>query len=186
MNQNNEQLEQDFSIAELLRMVKNTVRFGTIEKLDEKVRMKVRVKTGDIITNWIPWIVRRAGPDREFWCPEPKEQVVILSPGGDMAQGVVLPALYSNKFPANADDRDIHRVDYKDGSWVEHDRKTGDFKLYSTGSVMLNCEKDAVINVGRNADVQIGGWGQIVAQKDLLIKSKTRLTLKGPSNTIVL
>ncbi len=141
MNLNNEQLEQDYALAELLRMIKNTVRFGTVVELDETERMKVRVKSGELLTNWLPWIVSRAGPDRTFWCPEPGEQVIILSPAGELSQGVVIPALYSDQFPANASDRDIHRIDYKDGSWVEHNRKTGNFRIYSTGSVVVESEK---------------------------------------------
>ena len=145
MNLNNEQMEQDFSSAELLRMIKNMIRFGTVAKLDEKERMKVRVETGAGLTDWLPWGLRRAGDDIEFWCPEPGEQVMIISPGGDMAQGIVMPSLYSNAYPANADNRNIHRVDYKDGSWVEHDRRTGDFRLYSTGKVTIESKKSLIL-----------------------------------------
>lgn len=51
-------------------------------------------------------------------------------------------------------------------------------------SITVNSGNDTVVNVDGNADIKISGWGQIVAEGALLIKSLFRLKLKGPSMEI--
>ena len=46
---------------------------------------------------------QRAGADREWDPPTIGEQVVLLSPSGNLAQGVVLTGLFSDLIPANGD-----------------------------------------------------------------------------------
>ncbi len=189
-NQNEELSLRDSYLQQAGEMLAGAIRIGVIQETDyDKCLFRVAVNdsSGDnVLTDWLPMITTRANQDITWWAYEKDEQVVVLSPSGNLTTGVILGAIYQNKFRPNQNDSDIHRVDYGDGSWFEHDRKTGDFKLYSTGSISANCEKNAVINVGGNADIKINGWGQIVAKDRLLVKSHTQLKLKGPSGMIVL
>ena len=131
MNGNQSSLE--YRIAELERKLSKVIIYGTIAVLDEdKARVRVNYDEHEgenVQTGWLPWATLRAGPDKEWWTPEESEQVLILSPAGDLAQGTVLPALYSDQFPPNGNDRNIHRVDYKNGDYIEHNRKTGTYTL---------------------------------------------------------
>ncbi len=70
-------LDHNFAIAELNRKLANIIRIGLIKEVDyEKAR--VRVKVGEFLTDWLPWITARAGEDRSWFAPNIDEQVVIF------------------------------------------------------------------------------------------------------------
>lgn len=54
------------------------------------VKAKVRVKLGENLRGWLPWLTT-AGHLKTWNPPVVGEQVVVLSPGGDLEQSVVLP-----------------------------------------------------------------------------------------------
>ncbi len=107
-------------LAELARLIENLVRLGTIAEVDV-AKVRVRVKSGDITTTWIPWLALRAGTSKEWDPPTVSEQVVLLSPSGVLAQGVALVGLFSDANPANGDREGLHRRTYPDGAVVEYD-----------------------------------------------------------------
>lgn len=68
------------SIAALACLIENLVHFGTIAEVDEK-KARVRVKSGELLTTWLPWQVFRAGADRD-WNPLPlRDRLVYLEYG---------------------------------------------------------------------------------------------------------
>ncbi|EAL58202.1 hypothetical protein WwAna0372 [Wolbachia endosymbiont of Drosophila ananassae] len=88
-------LESNFAISELRRKLANIVRIGIVEKIDYE-KAKVKVKIGELVTDFLPWITNRA----ENWLPPNiDEQVIVLSPLGELSLGVVLPAIYQEKYP---------------------------------------------------------------------------------------
>lgn len=108
------------NIADLARLLENIVRFGTVEAVQMQPP-RVQVKSGNITTAWRPWLNLRAGADREWDPPTIGEQVVLLSPSGNLAQGVVLTGLFSDLIPANGDRDGLHRRTYRDGAVIEYD-----------------------------------------------------------------
>jgi len=108
--------------AETERILANLIRVGVITELDD-AKARVKVRTGGIITDWLPWLTHRASEDRSWWAPEPGEQVIVLSPYGDQSQAVVIPAIYHTAYPAPADKRTIRRTIYQDGTVTEYDRE---------------------------------------------------------------
>lgn len=108
------------SIAALARLIENLVRLGTIAEVDEP-KARVRVKSGELLTTWLPWLALRAGADRAWNPPTKGEQVVLLSPSGQLAQGIVLTGLFSEANPANGDREGLDRFTYRDGAVIEYD-----------------------------------------------------------------
>jgi len=108
------------NIAELARLIENIVRLGTVEAVQVQPP-RVKVKSGNIVTTWLPWLSLRAGADREWDPPTVDEQVVLLSPSGLLAQGIVLAGLFSDLIPANGDREGLHRRTYRDGAVIEYD-----------------------------------------------------------------
>lgn len=108
--------------AEFTRQLGNVVQLGKVVELDAAAA-RVRVEVGGNKTAWIPWMAAAAGEDRQWSAPEPGEQVVVLAPTGDMAQGVVLRGVYSNEAGAPANSADKTRFQWKGGAWVELDRE---------------------------------------------------------------
>lgn len=106
--------------AALSRMLENLIRFGVIAAV-QMVPPRVKVKTGELTTAWLPWLALRAGSDREWDPPTIDEQVILISPSGQLANGVVITGLPSDRIPANGDRPGLHRRTYADGTVIEYD-----------------------------------------------------------------
>jgi phage baseplate assembly protein V len=113
----------DFKTIELDRRISNLIKFGTVQEADY-VNAKVRIKAGDILTGWLPWQTQRAGGDITWHAPEIGEQVMVLSPSGELNQGLVLTGLYQALKPPPVATPDKHHTVYNDGAVVEYDRAT--------------------------------------------------------------
>lgn len=126
----------NWGLADLERRVANIIRYGVIEQLDEK-NARVRVRSGGILTDWLKWRTQRAGPDSEWWAPEPGEQVVMLSPDGELNQALILGSINSNQNPPPGNRKTLHRVTYRDGAVKEYDREVStDRVTYPDGTVI--------------------------------------------------
>ena len=114
---------QDFRLVELARRLSNVVRPGVVAEADYALA-RVRVQYGGpgAVTGWLPWLAARAGGDRSWWAPEIGEQVLILSPSGELSNGIVLAGLYQSNRPAPAASSDKRLVRYSDGAEIEYDR----------------------------------------------------------------
>lgn len=106
--------------AALSRMLENLIRFGVIAAVQMEPP-RVQVKTGTLTTAWLPWLALRTGSDREWDPPTVDEQVILFSPSGQLANGVVLTGLFSDHIPANGNRAGLHRRTYADGAVIEYD-----------------------------------------------------------------
>jgi len=106
-------------LLELTRLLHNMIRLGTIaEVANGRARVRLSPK---LTTTWLRWAALRAGDARSWWAPSVGEQVVLLSPGGDLTAGAILPAIYSDAFPAPSDNPALHATYYPDGAVVQYD-----------------------------------------------------------------
>ena len=156
----------EYRIAELERRLSNLLRLGVIDKADYAAA-RVKVKSGDLVTGWIPWLTRRASEDSDWWAPEEGEQVVLLSPDGDPAQAVALPALYQGKNPPPADAKTVRRVKFADGTVIEYDRAAHEFKAEIKGRAEIKVEKTLYAEVGEAVTVKSDSDVTVTAAGDL-------------------
>ncbi|MED5596115.1 phage baseplate assembly protein V [Janthinobacterium sp. P210006] len=106
-------------LSDLSRLLQNMIRLGTIAEVDGA---KARVQLGPTLTTeWLKWITPRAGNTRFWSAPTVGEQVVVLSPGGDLTRGTTLPALFSQAFDAPELNQSVHTTHYPDGAVVQYD-----------------------------------------------------------------
>lgn len=106
-------------LSDLFRLLQNLIRLGTIAQVEGA---KARVKIGPQLTSeWLSWITPRAGSTCAWSAPTVGEQVMVLSPGGDLTRGVILPALFSKAFDAPESSDAIHTTHYPDGAVVQYD-----------------------------------------------------------------
>ena len=110
-----------YDLAELERRLANVIRIGKIIEADYAAA-RVRVASLGLETDWLPFVAQRAGKDRTWQPPEVGEQVVVFSPSGDPAMGIVLPGLYQDAHPPAGDAATVHRTIYDDGTVIEYDR----------------------------------------------------------------
>ena len=170
--------------ADLQHRLSQLVALGTVVETDyEKARVKVTI--GEWTSTWLPWITSRASNDISWWALEIGEQVMVISPSGDMAQGVVIGSIYQQQEEqqlisdiAVEQRQSIHRVKYQDGTTIEYDREKHLLKADVKGDVELLVEKNVTATV--TGDVAMTVQGQLTATvtKSAIIKADT-ITLES-------
>jgi len=169
---------EGFHTADTTRRLANLLRMGKVVELDE-AKARVKVKLGDdMTTTWLPWLTHRAGPDRDWHAPEPGEQVMVLSPSGDMRQGVVMPSVYQNSSQAPANLKTTHRLQYADGAFIQYDRlahkyaidvpSAGEIKLHIGGSTITMIDgKITLASNGASIELSSAGVKVVGSRIDL-------------------
>jgi phage baseplate assembly protein V len=117
----------DQSPTEQLRLMNNIVRTGRVEAVNPSIA-RCRVRTGELLTDWLPWLTLAAGgagQARHWRTPAVNEECVLLAPGGDLAQALVLPGLFCQDMPQNAAAGDVERHDFSGTDFWEHNRGEG-------------------------------------------------------------
>jgi phage baseplate assembly protein V len=162
-----------YSINELDRRVANMIRLGTIADVEMEhedadgnvVGPRAQVNIGDdedpILTEWLPWLVQRAGKTKTWWAPDVGEQVAILSPGGEMGQGLILGAIFqpgTAGFEPNGDELDVQRITLD---------PAGKYEIAVGADVMLHIESGQV-KAGNGATEAAARADRVDARLDAL------------------
>lgn len=93
-------IENSYKISDLYRRLNNIIRVGKVVAVDYN-QAKAQVQIGKIKTAYLPWLI----PSTDTWIPiKQGEQVLVLSPNGNISMGVILPALYQSAKPAPSTD----------------------------------------------------------------------------------
>ncbi len=152
---------------EIQRQARNAVRKGSIAEIDLAHGL-CRVAIGDddnadegLTTNWIPWLSPAAGAVREWRVPTVGEQVMLLCPMGDPAQGVALCGFFSDAFPAPSAAGAEHLRQYPDGARVAYDHNAH----------LLTVDLPA------NASITINAPGSVTVTSQLALVTAERVTL---------
>lgn len=141
--------DSSFRNSETGRRLASIIRIGTVVEADYQ-KARVRVAFGAAVSDWLPWITFRAGGDHTWWAPEVGEQVIVLSPSGEISGGVVLGSMFSTDHPAPADRPTIHRTTYEDGAVIEYDRLNHILHAYIPGFEQREIDKDMSVQVHRD------------------------------------
>ena len=153
----------------------NIVRFGTVAEVRLSNPARVRVQSGELLTQWLPWSTVRAGKATVWWPPTLGEQVLLLSPGGDLAQAMVLPASFSDANPQPSESADELRIQFDNGDTLVHNHAEGSFALNCANSITLQAA-DSVLTI---ADGQITSNVDVVAEGISLVHHKTTKVVAG-------
>ncbi|WP_264328558.1 MULTISPECIES: phage baseplate assembly protein V [unclassified Wolbachia] len=136
-------LENNFAIAELQRKVANIIRIGIIKEIDYE-KAKVRVKIGEFLTDYLPWVTSKAGKDRDWSPPDIGEQVMIFSPFGELSLGVVLGGIYQEKYPAPENKKEINSIKFQDGTRLLYDKGKHHLEIEVVDKITLKAGKSSI------------------------------------------
>ena len=116
----------EHSPLELHRLLANLLRTGRVEQVRVGTASNpaaCRVRTGDLLTTWLPWVAQAAGGSaqaRHWRTPALGEPCLLLAPGGDLAQAVVLPGVFSDERPQGSSVAGAFRLDFADTAHIEY------------------------------------------------------------------
>jgi phage baseplate assembly protein V len=126
----------DFGLADLERRLANVVRYGTITEVDAaNARAKVTFG-GETASAWLQFSTSRAGGARVWSPPVTGEQVVVFSPMGDTAQGVIMGSLPNSAFPPPSGDGGTYQIDLPGG--VSISVAGGAINISAPGNITVN------------------------------------------------
>lgn len=131
-------------LHELYRLLINLLRQGVVEQVDLENQC-CRVRTGELLTDWIKWLAPRAGDSRSWWAPTVGEQVLIGAIGGELTTGVIIGSLYSNAHAAPSHSANALHHAFPDGAMIEYEPANGTLK--ATGIKKAVIEAADEVNV---------------------------------------
>lgn len=123
--------------AELNRKIANIIKQGVIDESDP-AKALVRVKHGELTTDWLPYFVPFAGGVSVHRPPSVGENCIILSPSGETANGMVLCGMASTLFPSPAQSADETVVQFPDGATVNYNHSTGQMTLKAVAKLTID------------------------------------------------
>lgn len=123
-------------IAELLRLLENIVRTGTVTEIDEE-KWRVRVQSGGLDSNWLRWTAQRAGAFKVWVPPSVGEQVWFLCLGGNTDVAFIGGSLYSADNPAPGASRNEMVVTAPDGATFRYDAEAGALQVKGIKSAVV-------------------------------------------------
>lgn len=169
------------------REIANTARIGIISEIDD---LRARVLIGDITTDLIPWMTRRAAQDYDYWHPAIGEQVVVLTLWGDPSQSVILGSIAQDKYPAPAKGITWAKQ-FRDGTLIIYDPESHTLNIKAAQSpISILCDNITIKANSATLDVpKIHCTGTIKVDGDVVasgisLKSHTHGSVKaGPDKT---
>jgi phage baseplate assembly protein V len=146
----------DMDANEICRLIVNLIRKGVVLDVNcASCPPTCRVAVGDatdaqdagLQTNWIPWMTLAAGTTREWLPPTKGEQVLLLCPMGDPAQGVALRGLFSDIIDTPSRDPAVHTRVYPDGAQLTYDHASHTLSATLPDSACVQIVSPACVTV---------------------------------------
>ena len=156
------------NIADLERRLENLIRIAEISDVDyhDPENPVCRCMVGEIKTNWLSIGHTRMGEVKDWNPPSKGEQVVLLSPNGDLSQAVIMASLSSTLNPAPDTAAHKPKRTYPDGAVIEYD--------YQSHKLTASLPEGATFELTSNGGLKITGDialdGKLTTTKDVVIK----------------
>lgn len=121
----------------------NVVRVGRVSSVDTAA-MTARVVFPDkdnMVSAPLHLVNRGSAYVRDYWIPVIDEQVLCLflpNVGGrGVGEGFILGSFFSKPAPPQSNASSVRRIDFGDGSYIEHDSSSGALTVHATGPVKI-------------------------------------------------
>lgn len=149
--------------ADINRRLENLIRFGTIKTVNpSKPIPLVTVDLDDIVTPEIRFFNARSGDDSTWDPPSLDEEVMVISPCGEIGPtSVVFYGLYNNEHPSPSDDLNKKIRVFADGCVIAYDISAHQLSaiLPSGGKAIVTADGGITVNGDTtiNGNLQING-----------------------------
>lgn len=136
-------------LVELSRLLENLLRIGTIHDVDLQ-RRRARVKSGQIITGWLTWFERRAGETTTWDPPTIGEQCLVLSPSGELAQGVIIYGIPSDVIDTPSHAEAEHVIRFPDGATFTYNHADSHLHIAGIKSATVDAANTLLFKAGES------------------------------------
>ncbi|MCK0925659.1 phage baseplate assembly protein V [Acinetobacter pittii] len=179
--------------ADINRRLENLIRFGTIKTVNpSKPIPLVTVDLDDIVTPEIRFFNARSGDDSTWDPPSLNEEVMVISPCGEIGPtSVVFYGLYNNEHLSPSDDLNKKIRVFADGCIIAYDvaahhlsailPPTGTIEVTANGGVTVNANGGVTVNANDGLTINAVSGGT-THNGNLLINGSSVTT---GNNTVV-
>jgi phage baseplate assembly protein V len=132
---------------ELERLVSNLVRVGIVSSVNDAMgTCRVLFEDRDDLVSFeLPVMQRQSLQNKDYCMPDIGEQVICLFLPSGVEQGFVIGSFYSSQESRPASSRDVRRVQFNDGTFVEYNRSTHDLVASVQGSANILATGEVVV-----------------------------------------
>ncbi len=106
----------------------------------------------NMVSAELPIITLWAMDNKAYALPDIGETVLCLfaTNADTTGEGWIIGSRFHDKSPPNANTQDICRIDFKDGTSIEYNRKEHALKVDCKGTLEIKCDKDITITTEKN------------------------------------
>lgn len=139
------------ALRDIEERLNNILRVGTISSANaEEGTVRVLFRDKDSMVSYdLPVLVRQTLRNKDYFIPDVGEQVLCVFLPNGMEQGFCLGAMYNAKDKPTISDPNKRRIDFEDGTWIEHDRSNGTTRVHSTGDIVIESESHITLHAPR-------------------------------------
>ncbi|WP_286677091.1 phage baseplate assembly protein V [Aminobacterium sp. EBM-42] len=139
------------ALMDIEERLNNILRVGTISSANaEEGTVRVLFRDKDSMVSYdLPVLVRQTLRNKDYFIPDVGEQVLCVFLPNGMEQGFCLGAMYNAKDKPTIGDPNKRRIDFEDGTWIEHDRSSGATTVHSTGDIVIESESHITLQAPR-------------------------------------
>lgn len=129
------------------KVIKNLIRIGQVSSTNpETMTVKVVFPDQENLVSANLFVVNRGSQSRkDYWIPDIGEQVVCVflpnASGTGLDEGFVIGSYFSQVDKPIVKDQNIRRIDFGDGSYIEHDRSSGNLRIHAAGEIRVTGTK---------------------------------------------
>lgn len=130
--------------AEDQRKTANLIKQGNIAESDPAGCVRVRI--GELLTDWLPYFVPFAGGVSVHRPPSVGENCLVLSPSGETANGLVLCGLMSDQFPQPSNSADETVIRFPDGASIRYNHASGSLDASGIKTITVQAAQSLLID----------------------------------------
>lgn len=125
-------------------IISRLVRLGRVSSINIE-NMSARVIWSDMddsVSDELPIVTPGCQKSKIYWMPEIDEQVVCLmlpnTSGKGSNDGFIIGSFFNEVDRPVKVGAGIRRIDFGDGSFIQHNRDTGNLDIFATGNITIN------------------------------------------------
>ena len=167
-------------LNDIYRLLQSIVRIGKVTMIDAATTPPcVRVESGSLHTDWIPWTTSRAAGVSHWRPPIVGEDVLLLAIGGDTGNARVIGSLYTEDNPPPERSLDKTVTVYPDGARIEYDHASSTLTATLPGQAIVTAV--GAVTVEAKGSVEVSSSTSITAKAPLIdAKAEVSASVKAP------
>lgn len=132
------------NIVELSRLLANLIKKGEVCEVDP-AQAVVRVRCGDLVTDWLPYFVSAAGAVAVHRPPSVGEIALLLAPSGELADALVVCGWSGKTFPNPATDSQTTKIKFADGAACTYNHNNGMMTINGVQDVVIQASNQIIL-----------------------------------------